>query len=236
MNDVPETERSIPPISRTSLHDMVTARVRDLIVEGRLAAGERINESRLCMQLGVSRTPLREALKVLASEGLVELTSHRGATVATCSIDAVRDMMLLMSRLEAFACELAAARATRAELASLRNAHDAMVEAFRAGDRTEYFRINQGIHCAVVAIAGNRSLGPFHGLLHARMKRFRYQGNDLPENWAESVVEHEAIMAALERRDGRAAAAAMQAHLENAWRRVATVMGVAISTGTREIS
>lgn len=88
------------PIARRSLHDEVVTRLRDAIVEGRLQAGERIPELELCQQFGVSRTPLREALKVLAAEGLVELTQHRGATVKLLTAKDVRDMLDLMGVLE----------------------------------------------------------------------------------------------------------------------------------------
>lgn len=217
---------AIVPIDRPSLHTIVVERVRDLIVDGTIPAGERINEVRLCGQLGVSRTPLREALKVLASEGLVELTRHRGAMVAVFSQTEIRDMIMLMSRLEAFAAEIAVRRLDDDAMARLRAMHDGMVEAFERGDRAEYFRINQSIHLEIVHIADNVALAPIHAALHARMKRVRYLGNDVPAHWAESVGEHRAIIAAFQARDATAAAVAMRSHMENAWRRAAVVMDV----------
>ncbi len=216
--------RPIAPIERPSLHHVVVGRVRDLVVDGTLPAGERINELRLCAQLGVSRTPLREALKVLASEGLVELSRNRGAVVAVLSPAEIRDMIILMSRLEAFAAEAAVRRLDAAGLARLRAMHDAILDAYARGDRHQYFELNQGFHLAIVELAGNVALAPIHAALHARMKRVRYLGNDVPGHWAESVAEHEAIIAAFARRDAEAAAAAMRAHLENAWRRADTVL------------
>lgn len=216
----------ILPIERTSLHDLVTGRVRELIIEGHLPAGHRINELQLCKQLGVSRTPLREALKVLASEGLVRLTRNRGATVTALTPKEMEDMLVLMSRLEAFAGEEAARRASEHEIAAIRTLHDRMVEAFKEGERREYFALNQAIHSAIVSAADNLALLSVHAMLQARMKRIRFLGNDRPGHWPESVEEHEAIIAALEGRDGAALAASLRRHLENAWRRVATVLGI----------
>lgn len=216
----------ILPIDRTSLHDLVTARVRELIIEGHLPAGHRINELQLCKQLGVSRTPLREALKVLASEGLVRLTRHRGATVTALAPKEMKDMLVLMSRLEAFAGEEVAKRANESEITAIRDLHDLMVAAFEHGERREYFALNQSIHSAIVGAADNLALLSTHTMLQARMKRIRFLGNDHPGHWLESVEEHEAIIAALERRDGDALAASLRSHLENAWRRVATVLGI----------
>lgn len=216
----------ILPIDRTPLHDLVTARVRDLIIEGQLPASHRINESQLCKQLGVSRTPVREALKVLASEGLVQLARHRGATVTALTPREMEDMLILMSRLEAFAGEEAARRASDGEIAAIRALHDRMVATFEGGARREYFQLNQAIHSAIVSAAGNRALLSMHTMLQARMKRIRFLGNDHPGHWPESVEEHEAIIAALQRRDAGALAASLRCHLENAWRRVATVLKI----------
>ena len=223
---------AIEPIVRPSLHSVMVERVRDLVVDGTLPAGQRINEVRLCGQLGVSRTPLREALKVLASEGLVELTRNRGAKVTVLGATETRDMIMLMSRLEAFAAETAVRRLDEMAMTRLRAKHDAVLDAFNRADRLDYFKLNQDFHLAIVQLADNVALSPIHASLHARMKRVRYLGNDVPEHWAESVAEHEAIIRAFERRDAEAAAAAMRAHLENAWRRADVVMRAADQTTT----
>lgn len=224
----------ISPIDRPSLHKLVVERVRDLIVDGTLPAGQRINEVQLCGQLGVSRTPLREALKVLASEGLVELSRNRGAIVAVLSEREIRDMIMLMSRLEAFAAETVVRRLNPAALAELEARHAAILEAFERGDRQAYFKLNQGFHLDIVRLADNVVLSPIHAALHARMKRVRYLGNDVPGHWAESVEEHKRIMAAFAAGDALAAAGAMQAHLENAWRRAAVVMDISLEQTERE--
>ena len=107
------------PIQRRPLHDEATERIRDMIVEGRLVAGEWINESELCQQLQISRTPLREALKVLAAEGLVELVPRRGARVAQLSIREIVDLFEALGGVEGVAAEMAAVRMSAVDLETL---------------------------------------------------------------------------------------------------------------------
>ncbi|MBL8672570.1 MAG: GntR family transcriptional regulator [Alphaproteobacteria bacterium] len=212
------------PIRRTRLHDEVVGRVRDMIVEGRLAAGERVHEGRLCELLGVSRTPLREALKVLASEGLVDLFQNRGAVVRKVTAKDVSDMLVVIGHLEALAGELACAQASDASIAEIRALHDRMMALYARRERMEYFRLNQEIHSAIVRLAGNATLEGLHATLQARMKRVRFVGNDTPGNWQGAVDDHADIIAAIERRDGAALAAALRRHMDHTWTRVSAVL------------
>jgi DNA-binding GntR family transcriptional regulator len=214
------------PIQWRSLHEAVTARLRDLIVAGELPEGSRIVERELCDQLGVSRTPLREAFKVLAVEGLVEILPNRGAVVSRIGPAEARDMLRVIARLEALAGELACANATDAEIKAIRAQHDKMLDLYRRKERAEYFHLNQDIHLAIVRVARNESLRAMHALLHARMKRIRFRGNDIPGNWAAAVADHDAIMAALERRDGKALGTVLQRHLDDSWVRLAASLRI----------
>jgi DNA-binding GntR family transcriptional regulator len=220
MNELPRLDAG-GPIAWRSLHEAVTARLRDLIVEGQLPEGSRIVERELCEQLGVSRTPLREAFKVLAVEGLVEILPNRGAVVARFGPREARDMLAVIARLEALAGELACANASESEIDALQALHDRMMGHYRARERLEYFHLNQDIHLAIVRLARNDALYATHARLHARMKRIRFRGNDIAENWAAAVADHEAIMAAIARRDGKTAGAVLQRHLEASWLRLA---------------
>lgn len=208
------------PIARRSLHDQVVSRVRDLIIEGVLTPGTRIHEGQLGAQLGVSRTPLREALKFLASEGLIELVAARGAIVRRFTAKDVRDMLDVLAVLEAFAARLACRVATDAAIADVRRLHDRMVECYARRDRLEYFKLNQAIHSAFLRLAGNATLEEAHASIQSRMKRIRYVGNEEPPKWAAALAEHEAMMRDLEARDGDALAAIVTRHLENTWERV----------------
>lgn len=215
--DSPDGDR---PIVRQSLHDAIVGRVRDMIIEGELAPGSRIHEGNLGRRLGVSRTPLREALKFLASEGLIELVPTRGAIVRRFGAKDVHDALTVLGNLEALAGRLACAQAPDAELAAIGDLHARMMERYAARDRLPYFKLNQEIHARILAASGNAVLAYVHGILQARLKRIRYIGNEAPDRWAGAVADHVAIMDALARRDGEAAAAALAAHMEASWERV----------------
>lgn len=223
----PVTEdASAPPeeqalrIERPTLHHAVVSRIRDLITEGKLAPGSRVHEGQLGEQLGVSRTPLREGLKVLASEGLVELVPGRGARVTTLTAKAVRDMLIVMEALEDLAGRLASQNATDEQIAEIRRVHDEMLRLYRSRDRLTYFKRNQLIHSSILALTGNDPLIAMHGSLQARMKRIRFLGHNDPEAWAGAVAEHEEMISALEARDGKRLARALVVHLKQTWERV----------------
>lgn len=218
----------IVPIRRASLHDEVVGRVRDMIVEGKLSAGTRIHEGRLCEQLGVSRTPLREALKVLATEGLVDLSPNRGAIVREVTPKDMHDMLRVLGQLEALAGELACAVASDEAIAELRDMHMRMMVHYAARNRMEYFKLNQAIHSTIVRLADNPTLHAMHETLQARIKRIRYVGNDRDEQWHDAVGDHEAMMAALLARDGAALGRVLKAHLDRTWDRVRNVLGLAV--------
>jgi DNA-binding GntR family transcriptional regulator len=148
------------PIARRALHDEVVQRIRGLIVQGELAPGERVPERELCERFGISRTPFREALKVLASEGLVDLQHQRGAVVSTITTHDVDDMFQVMGVLEALAGELACARASDAEISAIDDFHREMLACYREHDLNGYFQYNQRIHEAIMQAAGNPVLGP----------------------------------------------------------------------------
>ncbi len=214
------------PIAWRSLHETVTVRLRDLIVEGHLPEGSRIVEKQLCEKLGISRTPLREAFKVLAVEGLIEIQPNRGAIVRRIETREARDMLTVLAALEALAGELACANATDAEIAGVRAMHDRMMELFAKRERMLYFGVNQSIHLEIVRIARNDVLRTMHAQLHARMKRIRFRGNDIPHNWAAAVADHQKIIAALEARDGPRLAALLHRHLDDSWDRLAASLAI----------
>lgn len=202
-------------ITRRSLHDEVVERIRDMIVEGELAPGARVPERMLCERFGISRTPLREAIKVLAREGLVDLLPNRGARVVALSENDIDELFEVLGGLEALAGELACTRIGRRDLAAVREAHEAMLRCFRHGDLREYFKRNQEIHQRIVEAAGNETLKRIYDGLAGRIKRARYAANLSPERWRKAVEEHEAILAALEARDGPRLGAILKAHLRN---------------------
>ncbi|MDR2613826.1 MAG: GntR family transcriptional regulator [Candidatus Accumulibacter sp.] len=212
-------------IERASLHDMVVSRIRDMIIEGLLEVGARIHEGQLCRQLGVSRTPLREALKVLASEGLVELIPSRGAVVRRLTRKDARDMMEVLAHLERMAAPMTCLKASDAQIREIRRLHDEMLDLYAARDRLRYFKLNQRIHSLLVALSDNESLYLVHDILQTRMRRIRFIGDRTEETWAAAVADHEAMMRALEARDGEGLATAMAEHITSSWERIKNAIG-----------
>ena len=200
-------------IARLSLHDETVARLRSMITEGELLPGARIPERELCDRFRISRTPLREALKVLASEGLVELLPHRGARVTMLSAPELRDAFEVVAALEGLAGELACRRIDAAALAEIEALHAEMAGHYRRGDLAAYFGCNQAIHEAINRAAGNHQLTELYALLSNRVRRARYLANHSPERWAAAMREHEEILEALRRRDGPACNMLLRAHL-----------------------
>jgi DNA-binding GntR family transcriptional regulator len=212
------TVRLVP---RRSLHSDVLAALRDMIIEGELPAGERINETALYPQLGVSRTPLREALKALASEGLVELVPNRGAVVRRFTLDDVTQMLEAVKVIETFAARAACERATADEIGALKLLHNQMRACFRSEDRLEYFKLNQDIHSGLVRAGHNEPLAAMHTGLQARLKRIRYIGNEAPAKWSGAMAEHDEMMVALTARDRDALAEVVGRHMDETLKRVA---------------
>lgn len=205
--------RAPTPIPRRPLHDEVVARLRMLILEEELAPGQRVPEKALCARFGVSRTPLREALKALAAEGLVTLLPNRGAEVTRLGAREVEEMFAVMAMIEAAAGAAACARLTDAELDEIRALHARMRACHAAGDRPAYFDLNQQIHARIVAIAGNSVLAGIYANLATRIRRARYAANLSQARWDEAMREHEAILDALAARDGERLSRLMSAHL-----------------------
>src|SRR6056297_3123444 len=212
-HEAPMTALKPDPIGRTALAVEITNRLRQMILEGQLQPGEKINEKLLTSQFGVSRTPLREALKVLANEGLLDLIPHRGAVITRQSEAELAEVFRVLAALEGLAGELAADHAGDAALQEITALTRDLRRSFEQSDRPTYFRINQAIHNAILAAAGNDTLLRSHELLAFRVQRARYQANLTPERWCAAVEEHEAILDALRARDSDRTGRLMKDHL-----------------------
>ena len=206
---------SINTIPRRSLHDELAEQLRNLIVEGVLEPGTKVPERDLCEQFGVSRTPLREALKVLAADGLVTLMPNRGAQVSKLTLSELEEVFPVMGALEALSGELACARITDSQVDDIRTLHGRMVEHYRSGELEGYFARNQEIHEAILKAAGNETLSVQYRSLSTRIRRARYIANMTSERWAQAVEEHEQMVRALEDRDAPRLASILRAHLSN---------------------
>lgn len=191
-------------IARSTLPEAAAERLRTLIIEGELAPGTKLNERELSERLGVSRTPLREAFRMLAAEGLLVQLPNRGAQVVAMSRDDVRDAFEVMAALEGLAGELAAARITDDEFESLRVLQADMEAAHGARDLPAYYRVNRKIHDRLNAIAANPVLANTYRALNARLHALRFRSNLNQGKWDKAVAEHRSMIAALAARDGAA--------------------------------
>jgi DNA-binding GntR family transcriptional regulator len=200
-----------------SLHSETLVRLRDHIVEGNIPDGARVPERQLCEMLGISRTPLREALKVLASEGLVELLPNRGARVRQLSERDLAELFDIMGGLEALAGRLACETITDAEIAEIERLHYEMYGFYLHRDMHGYFRVNQLIHHKIVEASRNATLQSAYNNFAGRIRRVRYSANFARkrERWGEAMREHEAILDALRRRAGSELSDILFLHLRN---------------------
>lgn len=215
MAPVSDMIRGAAPIARRPLHEEVAERLREMITEGLLAPGVRLNERVLCAQLQVSRTPLREALKVLAAERLVELNPNRGAMVATLSVDDVEHLFEVMIMLEGLSGELAAQRRTEAELGEIKALHFEMLAAHARRDLPQYFRFNRGIHEAINRCARNPVLAETYDSVNLRIQNLRFRSNFNRSKWDAAVLEHGAMIDALAAGDASGLRRILEQHLRH---------------------
>ncbi|HSX95669.1 MAG TPA: GntR family transcriptional regulator [Hydrogenophaga sp.] len=196
-----------------SLHDEVASQLRERIFSGELAPGSYLDEPALCSTLGISRTPLREALKVLTAEGLLRHEPRRGCFVAEITERDLDEIFPVIALLEGRCAFEAASNASDAELVALEQLHDKLNRAARAKRINDYYAINFAIHEAIIALADNRWLAQVIGDLRKILKLARLQQLHAPGRLEQSLSEHMAVFAALKARDAEGAEAAMRTHL-----------------------
>lgn len=202
-------------VDRQILHVAVAQRLRAMILEGELAPGTRLNERVLCDQLQVSRTPLREAFKVLAGDGLVTLLPNRGAEVVQLSQETIDHLFEMMGALEGLSGELACERITDAELNEIRALHFEMLACHARRDLPNYYALNRRIHDAINAAARNPILEETYRRINLRIQALRFRSNFDQEKWDMAVLEHGAMLDCLAKRDGAGLRDILRAHLKH---------------------
>jgi DNA-binding GntR family transcriptional regulator len=209
-------------IVRAPLHVQVAERLRVLIDSGELAPGTRLNEIELCNTMGVSRTPLREAIRSLATEGLIELQPNRGAIVSVVSQEDVTEILPIMASLEGLGGRLAAMHMDQSKIAQVRKIHDQMIAHYKNNEVAEYFETNRLIHELITEGSGNQTLVDTINSLSAKVRRARFTAQMTKESWAKAVSEHEEMIAALEAQDPDRLEAILVQHVET---KRATILG-----------
>lgn len=214
-----DDDEGLPPVTpyrvaikRASLHHHVVDKLREMISRGDLPAGERLNEVVLAQALGVSRTPMREAVKLLASEGLLELLPGRGARVRKFSSSELLDVFDVLGALERHAVEIAVARMAPKALVEIERLQRQMDDAYEKQNRKNYFRANQKLHALLVDLAGNPALSATHTTLTKQSVHNRHETLISEQRWKESVAEHSAIFDAIIKGDATLAGLLMLDH------------------------
>ena len=211
-----DTEK-MQSISIKLIHDELLTKLRDCIITGKLRSGQKIPEKDLCNYFGISRTPLREALKVLAYEGLVVLNHNRGAIVKPLTMQDITEAFPIYSRLEALAGELACKQLSRGEIDGLRALHDQMTACYERGDLKGLRAANENIHSQIQAASRNRNLVQIMRAVSGRVQRIRHSVTVPETRLACALIEHEKIMVALEKRDSSLLSLAIRDHIGNAF-------------------
>ena len=202
-------------IARVGLHDQVAARLRVMLIEGGIAPGAKLNERELCERLRVSRTPLREAIKLLAAEGLVDLLPNRGAVAVKLTEADVLNTFEVLAMLEGMSGELAAQRINDDELTELRALHYEMMACFARRDLAGYYRLNALIHTGINSAAKNPVLEATYRAINARVQSLRFRTNQNEAKWKRAVKEHEIMIEALSTRDSNAMRNVLIQHLHD---------------------
>lgn len=209
----PSTAAGTAALKRAGLHVRAVERLRAMIVQGELAPGTALVEGDLAQALGLSRTPLREAVKLLAQEGLIELRANRSACVRALEPREILELFEALAGMERLAAELAARRLTPAGLRRLEDLQATIEQEHAAGRREAYYAANRAIHRAIVEAAENRPLAQAHAALLARAEQARFLALRLAHRWEEAIAEHRAILAALAERDAERAGRLLADHV-----------------------
>lgn len=199
----------------TALHEGALETLREWIMEGRLKPGDPLIDSELCKSFNISRTPLREAIKLLEAEGLVTLRRNRSAVVRQMDVQEIDDLFELISTLEGLALTLAHRRMRPAQHKRLGQMHETMIEHYHAGRLRPCFQADYAIHNFIVAQSGNAVLQATHEGLMARARRGRYHALFDTERWHSAMQEHEAVMTTLHTGDLDAARKLLEEHVRH---------------------
>lgn len=213
-NSIAMAATATQAVDRRTLPTAVAQRLREMIIQGQLPAGMRLNERALCDQLQVSRTPLREAFRLLAADGLVQIQPNRGAQVVALSEQDIRESFEVMGALEALSGELACRYITEEEIAEIQALTFEMQACHARRDLPAYYRANQEIHNRINAAGKNQLLTQIYTNTNLRLQNLRFRSNLNQEKWDKAMLEHIDMVKALSIRDGARLGAILRNHLK----------------------
>jgi DNA-binding GntR family transcriptional regulator len=198
-----------------NLHEAIFQKLRLLLVEGKIAPGSKLNERELAESLSVSRTPIREAIRRLAADGLVELIANRGAIAVQLSLEDVIHTFNVIADLEGFSGELAANNISDAALSELEALQYEMMASYARRDLSSYYKLNLRIHHLINQAANNPVLAQLFSQVNARIEALRFRSNQDGVKWEKAVEEHQEMLDALKVRDSVRMRRIMIKHVQN---------------------
>lgn len=197
-----------------SLREEILNKIREDIIYGRVRPGERLIESRLSEQFDTSRTPIREALRQLESEGLIKFERYRGITISKLTLNEIDELFTIRALLESFAAGLAAERAVKKDVAYLKDLNIKLRGAAEKNDLIRWFQYNTMFHGYLCEHSGNSNLNQLLNMVKQRIHRYRYIVLRIPGHLEEYSEHHEAILRGCLENDGKMAEKYMKRHLE----------------------
>ncbi|MBL7205742.1 MAG: GntR family transcriptional regulator [Desulfobacteraceae bacterium] len=200
-------------IHTKTLHQEIVSQIHEMISKGVLVRGQKIDEKRLCESMGVSRTPVREALRLLKSDGLIDLIPHKGAYVSQPCIEEINDMFEVMSVLEGTCARLAVANMKGKDFKRIESLHEELEEHYRNRDYEAYLKKNHVFHIFIQELAGNKVLNDVINSLRQKILLYRQKQLYQPERFEQSIQEHGDLVEGFRKRDPVSAELLMKHHL-----------------------
>lgn len=201
-------------IQKKTLHEEIANNLREMIMSGELREGDKIKENELCELMDISKTPLREALRVLSAEGLIRLIPNRGSYVTTPTLEEIKEMFDVMSVLEGVCARTAAEKMSNIDYEKLKKIHFQLEENFRLKEQKQYIRYNNEYHSFVQELAGNKTLNQIVNGLRQKILLYRFKSLNLSDRFEQSIQEHRDLLEAFRKRDAEKAELLMKSHMK----------------------
>ena len=201
-------------IQKKTLHEEIANNLREMIMSGELREGDKIKENELCELMDISKTPLREALRVLSAEGLIRLIPNRGSYVTTPTFKEIKEMFDVMSVLEGVCARTATEKMSNIDYEKLKKIHLQLEENFRLKNQKNYIRNNNKYHSFVQELAGNKTLNQIVNGLRQKILLYRYKSLNLSGRFEQSIQEHRDLLEAFRKRDAEKAELLMKSHMK----------------------
>jgi DNA-binding GntR family transcriptional regulator len=202
-------------IKKMTLHEEIVTNLREMIMTGELREGDKIKESDLCISMGISRTPLREALRILSVEKIIIHVPNKGSYVCNPSIEEIKEMFDVMSVLEGVCARYAAEKITDSDFARLKKLHEKLEEYYNCRDQKNYIKFNNLYHSFLQELAGNQTCNQIINGLRQKILLYRFKSLNLPGRFEKSIEEHRELLKAFKERDPERAEVLIKIHLKN---------------------